>query len=120
MSQLYPNGKTEKAKVGYRDEEHYKFVQTLPCLVTGEMGCDAHHVLFQTRVKYDCILVPLSRNEHHLLHNGEGMKAWEDRTGWTFEKLLEKAIEIWEERHPDKKIAVENITRKDVKGGIFK
>ena len=110
--------KVEKKQKGYRDEEHYKYVQTLPCIITGHLGCDAHHILFQTRVKYDCLLVPLSREEHHDFHNGIGWKAWEEKTGWTFEKMLDKAIEIWEEKHPDQKIARENITRKDVKGGI--
>lgn len=64
-----------------RDKKHLAFVRTLPCLICGAYGCDAHHVrAFQLRTMGkrvgDDKTVPLCREHHDMAHGPLGEEAF--------------------------------------------
>lgn len=65
-----------KAKLRQESARHLDFVRGLPCLLTGESGCDPHHLLrlpFEARGMAmrsdDCWTIPLTRRMHDALHD---------------------------------------------------
>lgn len=64
-----------------RDKDHLAFVRTLPCLICGAYGVDAHHVrAFQPRTMGkrvgDDKVVPLCRVHHDEAHAGREEEFW--------------------------------------------
>lgn len=67
-----------------RDPKHLAFVRTLPCLICGAYGVDAHHIrAFQPRTMGkrvgDDSTVPLCRACHDELHRGKEEAFWAQR-----------------------------------------
>lgn len=82
----------------YRNKKYLAYVRDLPCVVTGVVGCDAHHLIghgqggMGTKAS-DLYAFPLTREQHTLLHH-MGWKAWEAIHGeqWRFvAQTLEQA-----------------------------
>ena len=84
-----------------RSEPYLAWVRTLPCVVSGQGGCVAHHMTGygsrgNTKV-HDFWTIPLTGNEHNLgvgsLHSG--VETWEAKHGsqWNhIRKILSGAI----------------------------
>jgi hypothetical protein len=73
-----------------RDEAYLALVRALPSVISGQLGCEAHHPIgqrFSQRKCSDLAAFPLLPAEHRDLHHGAGgWKGWEDRHGnqWMF------------------------------------
>lgn len=84
----------------WRDPDYLRWVRTLPCVITGVSGVDAHHMLGygmhgMALKAPDWAVFPLSREEHARLHHF-GWKEWEEKHGqqWYYvARTLGMAIE---------------------------
>ncbi len=74
-------GKSAVTKGPLRDPDHLARIRTLPCIVSGTLGVDAHHVRIGLRTmgvrKSDARAVPLSRIKHNELHSMKEDAFWE-------------------------------------------
>jgi len=74
----------------FRSKRYLSYIRSLPCVVTGMEGCDAHHIVgvgqggMGTKAP-DLFTFPLTREQHTNLHN-MGWKSWEEMYGeqWKF------------------------------------
>lgn len=82
-----------------RDPKYLKFVRSLPCVITGQTGVDAHHLIGYGQSgmgmrSSDYYAFPLRHDLHMDLHN-IGWKEWEEKHGlqWKFvAETMQKAI----------------------------
>ena len=69
-----------KKQKPFRSKQYLEYIKSLPCCVTGELGCDSHHIVgtkkggMGTKVG-DNFAIPLTRAMHTQLHNDP--KRWE-------------------------------------------
>lgn len=40
----FSSDKSGKATASFKDERHLAFIRTLPCVITGKLGCEACHI----------------------------------------------------------------------------
>lgn len=75
--------KRPKSRAYRQDPEHLEFIRSLPSCLSGEYGCDPHHLLSApgrgVGLKApDWWTVPLARMEHDRLHRECGSKTEEE------------------------------------------
>ncbi len=81
-----------------RDEAYLAWVRTQPSVISGRMGCEAHHVIskrFSSQKTSDYLAIPLTPDEHRKLH--ENWPAWEREHGEQrahSSTVMERAIAI--------------------------
>lgn len=89
---MFPKNKPD------RDAAYLKFVRSLPCVVSGALDSQAHHLIghghggMGTKVS-DYWTFPLSPIEHQLLHD-HGWKAWEELNGSQW-KYVAETQRLW-------------------------
>ena len=88
----------------FRSKQYLEEVRNLPCVVCGQFGVDAHHIIGVgygfggTGTKAaDWATFPLCRSHHTGLHN-MGAKSWEALHGLQFVHALRTAGRIIENR----------------------
>jgi hypothetical protein len=76
---------------GYRD-----WIRNQPCDNCGASPCDPSHIKTQAAGgTHECI-VPHCRRCHQAFHS-EGRHTFAERRGLTYEKLIERAAEYWDD-----------------------
>lgn len=66
-------------RVRVESKAYLEWVRSLPCVVTGMVGCDAHHTIgyrLSTQKHSDLFAFPLQAVEHRRLHD-HGWHEWE-------------------------------------------
>ena len=84
-----------------RSKEYLAYVRSLPCTVTRKSHSVAHHITFVegngmgTKVS-DHYTVPLSPEEHALLHQMGEKRYWSEHE-FDLEEVKQIALDIWRE-----------------------
>ena len=83
----------------YRSEKYLRYIRSLPSVVSGQPGTEAHHIkkpgLGGGMKPTDLFTIPLTRFEHTKFHT-VGWKTWEEEHGDQWEhvaRTLEKAVQ---------------------------
>lgn len=96
---LRVGGITKSHKI--ESKSYLDWIRAKPCIITGTIGCDAHHVQRKSHGTNDFLAIPLSHAVHVDLHN-VGFFGFESKHGVDLKdaviaKLVER-VEFLEER----------------------
>lgn len=83
-----PFGPLSKSPV-MLDKKYLDWIRTQPCIVTGSLGVDAHHVIYKSQADNDYSAVPLRHDKHMELHNHkDGVEGFEEDNDINFEQAM--------------------------------
>ena len=60
-------------------KKYFDWIKTQPCIISGQLGSDGHHVIYKSQSKNDYSAVPLLRKYHNELHDHKhGVEGFEE------------------------------------------